>query len=344
VKRSLGVVLIALAATLPSPAHAADASFDSAAVIAKARALNEAVRLGDAASLWAQFDDRMRKAMGGDVSKFEATLEQITAQTGRLEECITEDVGLRGEFWIYRGICRYSKAPQPLVTQYAFSAFGKVAGFFVKPDVKLHDTQFLEYQTKAALQLPFFGPWRVFWGGRTLEQNYHAATRDQRFAYDLVAVRDSMDHSGSGRLNADYYAFGMPIVAPASGKVTEATDGIADNAPGQLNPKQPAGNHVMLDLGGGEYALLAHLKKGTVRVKKGLTVAAGDTLGLCGNSGNTSQPHLHFHLQNGPTLFAADGLPAAFTDYVANGKPVDRGEPVRGEIIERKRELVERKP
>src|SRR5207247_1850980 len=161
-------------------------------------------------------------------------------------------------------------------------------------------------------------------------------TRDQRFAYDLVAVRDSMDHSGSGRLNADYYAFGMPIVAPASGKVTEATDGIADNAPGQLNPKQPAGNHVMLDLGGGEYALLAHLKKGTVRVKKGLTVAAGDTLGLCGNSGNTSQPHLHFHLQNGPALFEADGLPAPFVEYVSNGKAIERGEPLKGERVRRK--------
>lgn len=49
-----------------------------------------------------------------------------------------------------------------------------------------------------------------------------------------------------------------------------------------------------------------------------------------------AKAHLHFHLQNGPTLFAADGLPAPFTDYVADGKPVERGEPVRGQIIERK--------
>jgi murein DD-endopeptidase MepM/ murein hydrolase activator NlpD len=176
----------------------------------------------------------------------------------------------------------------------------------------------------------------VAWGGRTLEQNYHAATRDQRFAYDLVAVVDSSDRSGSGRLNTDYYAFGKPIVAPAAGKVVEAVDGVADNVPGQSNPGQPAGNHVVLDLGNGEFGLLAHFKKGTLRVKTGQAIAAGDTLGLCGNSGNSSQPHLHFHLQNGPKLFGADGLPAPFTDFVANGKPVDRGEPVRGEIIERK--------
>jgi murein DD-endopeptidase MepM/ murein hydrolase activator NlpD len=278
----------------------------------------------------------MRMAMGGDVAKFEATLKQITAQTGKLEQCISEEVGMKGDFWIYRGVCRFSQAPQPLVTQYAFTSAGKVAGFFVKPDVKIYDSKFLDYQTKTALALPFYGRWLVFWGGRTLDQNYHAATRDQRFAYDLIAVKDSADHSGSGRLNTDYYAFGQVIVAPAAGKVVEATDGVADNVPHQLNPKQPAGNHVILDFGNGEFGLFAHLKKGTVRVKTGNAVAAGDTLGLCGNSGNSSQPHLHFHLQNGPILFAADGLPAPFTHFVADGKPVDKGEPVKGQVIERK--------
>ena len=72
------------------------------------------------------------------------------------------------------------------------------------------------------------------------------------------------------------------------------------------------------------------------KAKAGDKVAAGDTLGLCGNSGNTSQPHLHFHLQNGPKLFEADGLPAPFVDCLSGGSPVAKGEPVHREIIERK--------
>jgi murein DD-endopeptidase MepM/ murein hydrolase activator NlpD len=62
---------------------------------------------------------------------------------------------------------------------------------------------------------------------------------------------------------------------------------------------------------------------------------AGDTLGLCGNSGNSSEPHLHYHLQDAPTFGKADGLPAFFVDYLADDKPVARGEPVQGQVIRR---------
>jgi murein DD-endopeptidase MepM/ murein hydrolase activator NlpD len=93
----------------------------------------------------------------------------------------------------------------------------------------------------------------------------------------------------------------------------------------------PAGNHVVLDHGNGEFSLLAHLQKGSLRVKAGDTVKAGQPLGLCGNSGNTSEPHLHIHLQTGPEFpGATEGLPMAFTDFLADGKPVARGELVKG--------------
>lgn len=335
-KRFAVVLSLCACVFIASWASAADAPFDSAAVVAKARALNEAVKLSDAATLWASFDDRMQAAMGGDVSKFETILKQITGQVGVMQECIREDVSMLGDKWVYRGICRYSKTPQPLVTQYAFTPFGKVAGFFVKPDVKEYDSKFLDYQTKSVLHLPFNGQWLVAWGGRTLEQNYHAATRDQRFAYDLIAVKDSVDHTGTGRVLSDFYAFGMAILAPAAGTVVEATDGANDNTIGKIDPKAPAGNHVVVDFGNSEFGLLAHMQRGSVRVKVGDKVAEGDTLGLCGNSGNTSQPHLHFHLQNGPTLFVADGLPAPFVEYLSGGKPVEKGEPLRREIIERR--------
>jgi murein DD-endopeptidase MepM/ murein hydrolase activator NlpD len=96
---------------------------------------------------------------------------------------------------------------------------------------------------------------------------------------------------------------------------------------------QPLGNHVVLDLGNGEYAFFAHFKQGSVAVKPGDAVEPGATLGACGNSGHSSEPHLHFHVQDSPTPFSGDGLPAQFVDYVANGASVARGEPRRGERI-----------
>jgi murein DD-endopeptidase MepM/ murein hydrolase activator NlpD len=90
---------------------------------------------------------------------------------------------------------------------------------------------------------------------------------------------------------------------------------------------------VILDLGGGEYALLGHLRRGSVRGKHGDRVDAGAEIGRCGNSGNTTEPHLHFHLQDSPHLGDGHGLPAFFVDYVAHGKAVKRGEPTRGQIV-----------
>jgi murein DD-endopeptidase MepM/ murein hydrolase activator NlpD len=110
---------------------------------------------------------------------------------------------------------------------------------------------------------------------------------------------------------------------------------LPDNTPGvTTGVRNAAGNHVVLDLGGREYALLAHLQKGSVPVRVGDTVKRGDTLGLCGNSGNSTEPHLHFHLQDRPKLFGdAIGLPVTFFDYIASGKKVMKGSPVQGQSL-----------
>jgi len=77
----------------------------------------------------------------------------------------------------------------------------------------------------------------------------------------------------------------------------------------------------------------AHLKKGTVAVSAGQRVNTGDVLGLCGNSGNSSEAHLHFHVQNSPDLEAGTGMPVAFYDCFVNGVKTERAEPVRGDIL-----------
>jgi murein DD-endopeptidase MepM/ murein hydrolase activator NlpD len=102
-----------------------------------------------------------------------------------------------------------------------------------------------------------------------------------------------------------------------------------------MDANNPPGNHVFIDLGNDEFALLAHLKKGSIPVSHGDLVNAGDVIGLCGNSGNTSEPHLHFHIQDQPGFGAGAGKPAFFNNYTSNGAKVDRGEPVRGEFVQK---------
>lgn len=210
---------------------------------------------------------------------------------------------------------------------------GVVQGFWMRPRREAAPSRFLEYETKTPLRLPFDGEWAVYWGGRTVEQNYHAVAVDQRFAYDLVVVRDGRTHTGDGTRNEDYNCYGLPILSPGAGVVAVAVDGIEDNRPGVMNASEPPGNYVVIDHGNGEYSFLAHLRKGSVRVRAGDRVSAGDVVGECGNSGNSSEPHLHYHLQTTPDFGRGEGLPAQFRSYVADDVPVERGEPVQGQRI-----------
>lgn len=199
-------------------------------------------------------------------------------------------------------------------------------------------SQFLDYQTRTFLVLPFKGEWYVFWGGRSVGENYHAVTCDQRFAYDFVVLRESRSCAGRGNNNADYFCFGQTIFAPGDGAVVEANDGVADNVPGEMNRKCVPGNHVVIDHGNSEFSFLAHLKNGTVRVQREQNVRAGDPIGECGNSGNSSEPHLHYHLQNTAILFKGEGLPVLFHDYVVDGRLVERGEPRARQAIRSQRD------
>ncbi len=79
--------------------------------------------------------------------------------------------------------------------------------------------------------------------------------------------------------------------------------------------------------------MIAHMQPGSLSVTAGDVVEAGQQIGLVGNSGNTSGPHIHIHLQDGPDLFASTGLPLAFSNYAANGVPTERGEPVGGQFV-----------
>lgn len=157
----------------------------------------------------------------------------------------------------------------------------------------------------------------------------------QRFAVDWKRVDDRGEFYSGDRTSNDSYAdYGADILAVADATVVSVLDGMAANAPGVLPASDPAlaaeltvenvdGNHVVLDLGDGVYAMYAHLIAGSVAVKPGDTVTRGQVIGKLGNTGNANASHLHFQLMDGPSLLEADSLPYELTgfDYAGQVPP-----------------------
>lgn len=322
-----------LAAAVLVLASALAIQTDDEALLARGRTLADRFFAGELEPFWDEFGPRMQIAM--PLEALRMFHRQVGEQLGEQKTLLDESIVHSGVATFVRK-ARYEKAQQTIETILSFDDELRVAGFLIRPAPEPAPTEYLDYQTKADLRLPFEGDWHVYWGGRTLEQNYHVAYADQRFAYDIVVMKDGQTYEGDPKKNESYFCFDRPILAPAKGKVLVAVDGVEDNVPGEMNPRQAAGNHVVLDLGNGEYALMAHFRNGTLAVKPGDEVASGALLGHCGNSGNTSEPHLHFHLQTEPAFGKGVGLPAQFNDYLADDEPVARGEPMKGQRIRRK--------
>ena len=149
----------------------------------------------------------------------------------------------------------------------------------------------------------------------------------QRFAIDWLKIEDdgktSSTFSGDPRINKNYYAYGSDVLAVAAGVVVEIHDGMPENIPGiksravRITMKNLFGNHVVLDLGGDRYALYAHLQPGSLRVKTGDRLQRGQVLGLVGNSGNSTEPHLHFQITDGIVPLESEGLPYAIDSWEA---------------------------
>ncbi len=136
----------------------------------------------------------------------------------------------------------------------------------------------------------------------------------QRFAVDFAARlnRAGRTHRGSASKNSSYFNYGTPLLAVGAGKVVAAVDGYPDqipNAPVPVAGDALDGNFVIIKLDDGVYAGYAHIKPGSVRVRPGQRVTAGQVIGRLGNSGNTTGPHLHFQLMDRPSLLDANGLP-----------------------------------
>jgi N-acyl-D-amino-acid deacylase len=149
----------------------------------------------------------------------------------------------------------------------------------------------------------------------------------QRFAIDWVQLRpDGTTHEGDPKDNRNYRAYGQPVYAVANGTISAVKDGIPENVPGATSRAVPitldtvAGNHVIINLGDGVYAFYAHLQPGSIKVKLGDKVRAGQVLAALGNSGNSTEPHLHFHLINANSPLGGEGLPYAYQAFELEGR------------------------
>ena len=189
---------------------------------------------------------------------------------------------------------------------------------------------------KTAMRFPLAGTWFVAVAGTP--HGAHRWALPEAFAYDIVALGNgTLSFKNKGERFEDYYAYGAPVLAVADGTVLEVvSDQPEDPAvlrrPGesleayaarsgeiqqsllQRGDQAIVGNFVLIDHGNGEYSVYAHLKPGKPVVQAGQRVTAGTQIGWLGSSGNSTEPHLHFHICDAPSTLHCAGIPPAFTN------------------------------
>jgi len=211
----------------------------------------------------------------------------------------------------------------------------KINALSVKPFKESNLPKLKRNQTK--LILPFKEEWTVFWGGDTKELNYHVENEAQKGALDIVITDENgKSYKNHGDKNENYYVFAKELIVPCDAEVVLVVDGIKDNKPGEFNPIYIPGNTVILKTNNDEYLFFAHFKQNSIVVKQEKKVKKGELLGLCGNSGNSSEPHLHFHLQNVEDINKATGAKSYFEEIYVNGRLKKDYSPIKNEKIKNK--------
>ena len=177
-----------------------------------------------------------------------------------------------------------------------------------------------QWRSTHTYTLPFEGPWYTLAGGETLAQNYLATSPAMRFGYAFT----KLGPSGTRLLTptadpydlASYACFGQPVLSPVDAKVGAIFGAEKDHVPGKAGQENLLGNHIILEVGPQEHLILAYLKHGSILVKPGDTVASGQPLAACGNSGASVYPHLQLYaLKDGKKLVLSEGLPLEFTNF-----------------------------
>lgn len=182
------------------------------------------------------------------------------------------------------------------------------------------------YCSKVQYQLPFEGEWTVINGSCEKEFSHSWAIPTQRYAYDFVV----MDNEGKTHLDdnaklTSYGCYGKNVLAPADGVVISIGNICDDEKPFEdgsieVTAKDIRGNYVLIKHAEKEYGFIGHLQPQSITVKIGQKVYQGEVIAKCGNSGNTSEPHIHFHLQDGISFFTSAGIPITFQNIIVSKK------------------------
>jgi murein DD-endopeptidase MepM/ murein hydrolase activator NlpD len=188
-------------------------------------------------------------------------------------------------------------------------------------------------------RLPFQGIWYVANEHGFLDP--HKRFVVEAFAYDFLQIgANGRSFQGDGSNNSDYYAYGQKVLAAKDGNVVFVRTDVSDNVPSQtINTDTPSGNLVVIDHGRDQYGYYGRLKTDSINVEVGTRVRAGDPIGEVGNSGDSWEPHLHFHVMNNPDSTQADGIPIVFENWKGQSYgrvPVERaqGIPAKGEFVQ----------
>jgi murein DD-endopeptidase MepM/ murein hydrolase activator NlpD len=279
----------------------------------------------DYEAIFASFATGMQEAL--PIQKTKEFFSDVKKQYGKItDRKLLRYTGMAG---LYAMHCEWGTFALTLTVD----ANGTIIGLYIKPYTET-DLPKME-RTKTQFILPFHGEWTLCWGGDTPEQNYHVTGHpSQKHAIDCF-IKDEKGKTcqSSRENNDDFYAFGKELIAPCEGEVVLVVDGVKDNKPGQMNPFFPTGNTVVLKTDNAEYLVFAHFKQHSIKVEQGQRVKQGDLLGLCGNSGNSSEAHLHFHVQNIEDLNRATGVKCYFAEILVNGEKRNDYSPLQNEKV-----------
>jgi murein DD-endopeptidase MepM/ murein hydrolase activator NlpD len=208
-------------------------------------------------------------------------------------------------------------------------------------------------RSRTTFALPFQGTWHD--GAGPSLHSHHRWVVPQEFAHDFTRIgANGLSYRGDGTRLADYYAYGQPLLAAAAGEISavlndepedatllkraeESTEAYLKRLVQRQNEQLMrgargiVGNHVLIKHGD-EYALYAHLKPGSVKVKVGDVVKTGQQLGVVGSSGSSTEPHLHFHVCDAPDVLVCSGIPASFANIEIYGALEPR-QPQSGDLV-----------
>lgn len=186
----------------------------------------------------------------------------------------------------------------------------------------------IEYKNKKEYIFPLKGSWLVF--GNWDDAYNHRTMHSQEFGFDLVQLNDNLQFEQTfEKPNEEFKCYNEDLLAVADGEVIDCFDGVPENpsAIKMISNEEKreiieksgfvpviSGNYAIIKHAPNEYSFYAHIKNSTLKIKKGENVTQGQVIGKLGNSGNSTGPHLHFHLMDKPSILTGRGLPIHFTN------------------------------